>query len=116
MEICEGLSLSGLQELAKQQHLNAAEKKRKQIDPEEDLPGGSLTDEAQVEHSEALTRPGRTSLAQAQQVLAKLPTTRSRKLETVQRRIGEGFYQQQEVLEAVAERLLRLLRFQEQEG
>jgi hypothetical protein len=111
MEIGEGTSLSALQELAKQHHLNSSGKKRNRIDPEAEETWHPLPDEAAVMHSKEMSQESDAQALHVQSALASVQPKRLPKLEAVHRRMRDGFYQQPEVIESVANRLLLLFGF-----
>lgn len=109
MEICAGITLSALQELGKQAHLNSSEKKRKKIEPDVHQPPWPM-DEVNVEQSQVMAKKEQERIEKAQKALSDISPTRMEKLEQVCRRMNEGFYEQDEVVGVVADRLLKLFR------
>jgi hypothetical protein len=113
MELYGGVSPAALQEAAKQHHLTSAEKKRKTGEAEKDseIPLPSLQqDEAEVKDAQRFAQISQERLEKAQSALNHISPARQQKLETVNRRLKEGFYDQKVVLECIAEKLLTMFR------
>lgn len=113
MTIYGGVSFTAATEGAKQQHLNASERKRKNGEVEEESQSLLFSDEAEVTESKQLANREKRRVDKARQVLANIPAERNQKLQTVHHRLQEGFYDQQEILESVAEKLLLMFKGEE---
>jgi hypothetical protein len=113
MELYSGVSQAALQEAAQQHLMTSAEKKRKtgEAERESGIPFPALQqDEAEVKDAERFAQVSQERLEKAQSALSHIPPARQQKLETVNRRIKEGFYDQKLVVECIAEKLLTMFR------
>jgi len=114
MDIYGGIAQTALQEAAKQQHLTSGDKGKKGKLESEDRPGYPLRpllkDEAEVKESQQFAQGDEERIRKAQSALKKTSPDRLEKLVAINQRIENGFYDQQEVLESVAEKLLLMFR------
>jgi len=113
MELYGGVSQTALQETAQQHHLTSAEKRRKtgEAEKESEIPLPAFQqDEAEVKDAQRFAQVSQERLEKAQSALNHVSPARQQKLETVNRRIKEGFYDQKMVVECIAEKLLTMFR------
>ena len=113
MELPGGISSTANQEAAKQVHLSSGtDRKRKTAGRKKDGPKSLLqtTDEAELNEAQHLIEENENQVKKANSVLSDISPTRMEKLQSVNQRIDEGFYDQREVLESVAEKLLLMFR------
>jgi hypothetical protein len=113
MNIYGGVTLTAIQEAALQKHLTSGEKKKKKLDDEDDarhLPSSLLNDEADVTESQKIAQQNEQAVKKAQTALNKLSPARTEKLDSVNKRMTSGFYNEKEVMDAVADKLLTMFR------
>ncbi|MDP6353501.1 MAG: hypothetical protein QF473_00255 [Planctomycetota bacterium] len=114
MNIYGGVTQTAIQEAALQKHLTSGEKKKKKLDDEDDaqhLPSSTLLeDEADVTESQKIAQQDEQAVKKAQTALNKLSPARTEKLDSVNERMSSGFYNEREVMEAVADKLLTMFR------
>jgi len=113
MDLYGGVSQTALQEAAKQHQLTSPEKKRKTGESEgkSEPPLPSFQqDEAEVENAERFAQVSQEHLDKAQSALNNVSPARQEKIQTINRRIQEGYYDQKMVLECVADKLLAMFR------
>lgn len=112
MNIYGGVTQTAIQEAALQKHLTSGEKKKKKLDDEDDtrnLPSSTLLqDEADVTDSKKVARQTEQAVKKAQTALNNLSPARMDKLDSVSKRMSSGFYNEREVMEAVAEKLMTM--------
>ena len=106
MEIHGGVTQSAVQEAALQQYLTSGEAKKKRKSRKDSSSPPQALNQDEVNVNERLALQEQESVQRARSALNSLSATRVQKIESVHQRIENGFYEDREVLEAVAEKLL----------
>ncbi len=112
MNIYGGVTHTAVQEAALQKHLTSGEKKRKKIDTDDEPnpPRSLLQDEADVIESQKVAHQTEKSVDKARAALNNLSPARIEKLDSVSERMNNGFYNEKEVMDAIADKLINMFR------